>query len=1521
MLVNDDLTQLDVLSGLLREEELEVMVFQSAEAALAAMDWHRLPDLIIVELLMPVIDGWRFCRLLRSPEYRYCNRIPILFLSATLASEETAVILDELGPHAFMISPVDHSRFIEHVRAIREGRLPQHSQRVLIVENSRNVADGLQKAFSTNGYLADTALTARSAAEAFANGTYDVAVLDAHLPDGKGDGLLADFLAGRPDCICIMMSTDPSPDLALAWMRQGAAAYLRKPFAPESLIKLCTATRQERNLLQREEQLRKGSQSLREAECRYRAFFEQNPDGVVILDPETARPLEFNDQASMQLGYSRQEFARLHLWDIEAKETAAESRARIRKIMDEGNDDFDTMHRTKQGEIRHAHVTAQMINVAGRPVYHCIWRDITERKRIENRLERLAECLLGLEDDYAVNMSRLAALCGEELGATCALYNRLEGGLLCTLGQWHTPPDYELRDKPEGHICFDVIRGGGKDALLVRNLPDTPYARTDPNVSRYGLKTYLGHVVHCFGEAVGSLCAVFQHDFEPSNDDMRLMDIIAAAIGREEERRRVTEMLRESEARVRAKLDAILLPEGDVGLLDLRDLLDLHVVQELIDDIFRLTNIGVGIGDLQGKVLVASGWRDICLKFHRVHPESRRNCLESDTQLSAGVPAGTFKMYKCKNNMWDIVTPIMVGGRHLANLFFGQFFLSDETPDRDIFLAQAQKYGFDEDDYLAALDRVPRWSRETVDTVMHFYARLTSLLSTLSYSNIKLARVLEERRKAEGALRQSETLLAQSNQIMTGVLDHTHMMAAYLDVEFNFIWVNRAYAETCRQDLDFFPGQNHFDLYPHEENQAIFQQVVDSGKPFFVAAKPFEFLDQPERGVTYWDWSLIPTRDASGKTLGLVFTLAEITSRVRAEEQLREHARELQWLFKSMINAFVLFESVFDADGNFISYRFVYINDAYERITGVKNEEVKGRTVHEVWPETESEWIKKYGGVAVSGVTQTFDLYHDPTGKLYHCNVYRPWDTPDRFCVIFEDITERKRTETERERLLMAIEQSGEMIVITDPEGSIQYVNPAFTRTTGYSHDEAIGHNPRILKSGKQDVAFYAEMWRVISGGQNWQGRFVNKRKDGTFYIEEATISPVLDAEGRIVNYVAVKRDITEQIRIQEENAKLEMQFQQAQKMESVGRLAGGVAHDFNNMMGVILGYTELALIQMDPVQPLYADLQEIKKAAQRSANLTRQLLAFARKQTVAPKVLDLNETVEGMLKMIIRLIGEDIDLAWLPTAGLWPVKMDPAQVDQILANLCINARDAIAGVGKLTIETQNTAFDEDYCAEHAGFIPGDFVLFTVSDDGCGMDKETLDKLFEPFFTTKAAGHGTGLGLATVYGVVKQNNGFINVYSEPGQGSVFKIYLPRHASKTGQMREESPAAPNKQGNETILLVEDEESILKITRRMLKKLGYRVLTASTPGEAFTVAKEHAGEIKLLLTDVVMPDMNGPKLAKELISLYPGLRSLFMSGYTGNVIAQHDILDDSINFIQKPFSHQALAAKVRETLECK
>jgi PAS domain S-box-containing protein len=543
-----------------------------------------------------------------------------------------------------------------------------------------------------------------------------------------------------------------------------------------------------------------------------------------------------------------------------------------------------------------------------------------------------------------------------------------------------------------------------------------------------------------------------------------------------------------------------------------------------------------------------------------------------------------------------------------------------------------------------------------------------------------------------------------------------------------------------------------------------------------------------------------------------------------------------------------------------------------------------------------------------------------PPGRLWFelsiAAMHDPDEKDRQFIVLARDITERMQTLEalkESEERFKALHNASFGGIGIHDQGLILACNLGLSAITGYSQEELVGMDGLLLIAPG-----YRDMVRSnIKAGYEKPYEAMGVRKNGEEYplrLEARNIP----YKGKMVRTTEF-RDITDYKRYEAEQERMHSQLVQAQKMESVGRLAGGVAHDFNNMLGVILGYSEMVLDQIDENQPIHSAVQGIHQAAERSAELTRQLLAFARKQTVMPKVLDLNETVRGMLNMLRRLIGEDIDLAWVPGRDLGLVKIDPSQVDQVLANLCVNSRDAIGDTGKVTIETSNAFFDENYCSVHAGTHPGEYVMLVVSDNGCGMDAEALAHLFEPFFTTKEMGKGTGLGLAMVYGIVKQNNGFINVYSEPGQGTSFKIYLPKYVSEIDQAAKTRVVPPAETGLETILLVEDEPMILAMTTEMLHRLGYTVLPASTPKEALLLAEDSSRGINLLMTDVVMPEMNGRDLAKSLLALNPDLKCLFMSGYTANVIAHHGVLDKGISFLQKPFSRKDLAAKVRETLD--
>jgi len=638
---------------------------------------------------------------------------------------------------------------------------------------------------------------------------------------------------------------------------------------------------------------------------------------------------------------------------------------------------------------------------------------------------------------------------------------------------------------------------------------------------------------------------------------------------------------------------------------------------------------------------------------------------------------------------------------------------------------------------------------------------------------------ISERLRTERALRESETsyrtlLLGLPDVVMRFDRDGRHLFVS-----------DNVTSVSDRLSTEYL-GKTHHELgFPEDQCQfweEAIAGVFDAGTP-----RESEFDFEGKLGRTVFNWRLVPERSSSGEVKSVLSISRDVTGQRRAEA-------DYQLLFREMFDGIALHEIICDEQGTPIDYRFLSINPAFERLTGLTAEMTVGRRVLELMPGTEQHWIETYGKVALTLEPVVFESHAKELGKHFRVTAFAP--VRGRFVCIFADITERRRAEEERERL--------------------------------------------------------------------------------------------------------------------------EAQLQQAQKMESVGRLAGGVAHDFNNMLGVILGSVELAAVQVDATSTLHADLVEIRKAAARSAELTEQLLAFARQQTVVTKILDLNENIGSLLRMLERLIGEDIQLTWSPGANLWPLKLDPSQLHQILTNLCVNARDAISGVGTLSIKTENRLVDAEYSEGQARLLPGEYVLLTVSDSGCGMSAETLGHIFEPFYTTKGVGEGTGLGLSMVYGAVSQNGGVVSVSSELGHGTTFSLYFPQYAGQVDVPFDERTHEALVPGRETVLLVEDEPAMLRVVKRVLEGQGYTVLSASTPNAALAIGEDRAGAIDLLVTDVVMPEMNGRELANQLLGVNPRMKLLFMSGYTANVIAPHGVLDQAVDFIQKPFHGNDLIAKIREVL---
>jgi two-component system, cell cycle sensor histidine kinase and response regulator CckA len=773
--------------------------------------------------------------------------------------------------------------------------------------------------------------------------------------------------------------------------------------------------------------------------------------------------------------------------------------------------------------------------------------------------------------------------------------------------------------------------------------------------------------------------------------------------------------------------------------------------------------------------------------------------------------------------------------------------------------------------------------------------QVTIVFEKASYEDLKQR--IKELEKAEENREQAEAALQKSRKELRLFIDSTPDLYFLKDRAGRYLMVNSANARFFGRTESEILGKTDFELMSQEAAEGCVATDAQAMK------EQNAVIGLETVGDRIYETRKIPVI-SHDEVVGVAGVIRDVTEHKRTEHMLRESERRLRQIIEFLPDA----TFVINIEGEVTAW-----NHAMQSLTRIKASDMLGKSdflyavpfygkprpiLIDMVIRQDRELASSYVSFHREGDRLFADVYFADfmgRGPTWLWVTASPLYSPDGEVVgaieSIRDITTQKQAEEalreSEEKYRTLIENANEAIFVAQ-EGKLVFVNPITTEMIGYCAEELFASpfvqfihpedRQRVLdrhvKRMKGEMPSYPYSFRVI-------------QKDGAIKWGELN-AVVIEWEGKpaTLNFM---NDITERKQSEKERERLQAQLNQAQKMESVGRLAGGVAHDFNNMLGVILGHTNMAMEYLDPAQPLYSDLDEIGKAAKRSAELVKQLLAFARKQTISPKVLNLNDTVEGMLKMIRRLIGENIQLLWHPGADLWPVNMDPVQINQILANLCVNAKDAISGVGKVIIETQNAVLDLYYCSEHAGAVPGEYTLLSVSDNGCGMDGEILDKLFEPFFTTKEVGKGTGLGLPTVYGIVKQNKGYIYAYSEPGDGTTFKIYIPRHVGEGEETQTQFLHESLEGGGETVLLVEDEPILLRMGKRILESLGYKVFPAETPAEALKTAKRHGSEIRLLITDVIMPEMNGPALAQKLSASCPCLKCLFMSGYTADVIA--------------------------------
>ncbi|MDR0994601.1 MAG: PAS domain S-box protein [Verrucomicrobiota bacterium] len=732
-------------------------------------------------------------------------------------------------------------------------------------------------------------------------------------------------------------------------------------------------------------------------------------------------------------------------------------------------------------------------------------------------------------------------------------------------------------------------------------------------------------------------------------------------------------------------------------------------------------------------------------------------------------------------------------------------------------------------------------------------------------------------------------------------------------VDFRFVAVNPAYERYVNMSAKELLGRKVSEALPWstKSTENAYRLMQDSDKAVCCQ-------HMTENGNRYEEvtvFRLSPTQFAT------IFN--DVTQRTKAELALHESRRQYAALLSNLPG--MAFRYQRDHEGQ---WRMEFASAGSTELTGYAPSELIGlnlfqnNLIHPAYLEhARALWEKsiRYGRkyadeheiLTKSGepkwVWEQGECVYDDTGKLVAIEGF------------VTDITKRKSAESERERLIQAIEQSHETIVITNPEGKIVYVNAAFTSMTGYSREEALDTSMHVFLRKDENEQALQEFQKALIEGTTWEGMFNNIRKNGTHYTEQISISPVRNELGKVIYFVALRRDITQELQNTVEREQLRNQILQTNKMESIGRLAGGIAHDFNNMLQAILGYAEMAMEQVMPEQPLYQDIQAIQNAARHSAELTRQLLIFARRQTVVPKVIRVNEAVENMTGILRRLIGANIQFIWKPGKDNSQIKIDPNQLDQILANLCINARDAIADKGVITVSTRDILIEETLHTASGDVVPGLYAMLAVEDNGIGMSKEIINQIFEPFFTTKKSGKGTGLGLATVYTNFKQCNGGIIVRSQLGKGTTFEILLPSEKSDVGtENTEDAPQVYLPHGKETILLVDDEETILHTTRRMLESIGYTVIATNNPAEALQVIEDGKTPIDLLVSDVIMPQINGPELVQNILKLNPELPFFFISGYTANLHLERTFAK-APKLLFKPFTRQQIASKVRTHLD--
>ncbi|MBI5249287.1 MAG: PAS domain S-box protein [Desulfomonile tiedjei] len=801
-------------------------------------------------------------------------------------------------------------------------------------------------------------------------------------------------------------------------------------------------------------------------------------------------------------------------------------------------------------------------------------------------------------------------------------------------------------------------------------------------------------------------------------------------------------------------------------------------------------------------------------------------------------------------------------------------------------------------------DERHRMYGELLEAHENLELRVEERTRELAQANRRLTEEIAERIQTEDSLRLSEARFRE-------IYDNAPVMMHSINPDGTIRNVNQKWLTEMGFDRDEVEGYGIDNFMTSESVKALLDILPTFWRDGKVSNLRYQYVKKDGTAIDVLLDSVVVHDTVWGKVS--LSTVRDVTQIRRAEEQLRESRERLELALRGADLGWW--------DRNLLTNEVVR-NPRWAEMLGYSFEEIQAsgdfwrNLIH---PEDLHRVIEAFNG-HIEGRTGFYESEHRLRTKSGHWKwildrgqvVERnEYGQALRFTGTHLDIDKRKKAEIVQKRLATAVEQAAEAIVIVDARGKVEYVNPAFERITGYTRDEVLGSKPGLLTSEGNDAAFLDELQNTLAAGECWGGRLVKNRKDGSVYQEEVTISPVRDSLGRVLNYVIVKRDISKEISLQQ-------QLLHAQKMEAVGTLAGGVAHDFNNLLQVTLGFSELLLQEKSEQDPEYADLLKIFHSARSGAELVQRLLTFSRKVEPKPLPLDLNIQIAQVEKLISRTIPKMIDIRLDLSGDLARIYADPTQVEQVLMNLAVNARDAMPGGGKLALATRNISLDQEYCKIHVGVHPGEYVLLTVSDTGHGMEAVTLEHIFEPFYTTKELGRGTGLGLAVVYGIIKQHGGHITCDSEAGKGSTFNVYFPAIEAHVGLDVETSGEFPAF-GTETILLVDDEEFVRDLGESILSKAGYTVLTAADGLKAHDLFCEKGERISMVILDLIMPEMGGRDCLAELLRIDPKVKVLIASGHAATESTKECIEHGAKGFIAKPFRLKELLRQVRKILD--